>query len=303
MQKKLKNKKLILVLKGGLGNQLFAYSCAKRLALKCKAELVIDDTSGFVNDKAYKRTYQLKHFNIPHRIANHSEKLIPFSRVRRKIIKIFNLFLPFSMKFYIEQEFISYDQRIIDKKIYRTSYIEGYWQSENYFFDVINEIRRDLKIVSSIDKKNDFIANKIKDTNSIAVHLRFFNDFENGDSINISKVYYDSAIELMEKKFPNSVFFVFSDFPKKAKEKLQTKKSKIYFVNNNNIKNKAYKDLWLMTQCKHHIISNSTFSWWGAWLSQNQSKIIIAPEVKIEGNNKIAWWGFDGLIPNNWIKL
>ena len=304
MQKELtKNKKLILMLKGGLGNQLFAYSCAKRLALKCKAELVIDDTSGFINDKMYKRTYKLKHFNIPHRVANNNEKLIPFSRLRRKLIKIVNLFLPYSSKFYIEQEFISYDDRIINKKIYGTTYIEGYWQSENYFFDIIEEIRSDLKIILSIDKENELIANKIKNTNSVAVHLRFFNTSKSDDITNISKDYYAKAIELMEEKFPKSNYFVFSDFPKKAREKLQSEKAKIYFVNINNVKNKEHIDLWLMSQCKHHIISNSTFSWWGAWLSQNQSKLIIAPEIKIDGNNNIAWWGFDGLIPSNWIKL
>ena len=74
-------------------------------------------------------------------------------------------------------------------------------------------------------------------------------------------------------------------------------------MNINNKKNKEYVDLWLMSQCKHHIISNSTFSWWGAWLSLNKSKLTIAPKVKIDGNNDIAWWGFDGLLPNNWIKL
>jgi hypothetical protein len=62
----------------------------------------------------------------------------------------------------------------------------------------------------------------------------------------------------------------------------------------------AYADLWLMTQCSHFIIANSTFSWWGAWLSTYNDKIIIAPRIKMDG---LGAWGFEGLVPETWLKI
>ena len=167
--------------------------------------------------------------------------------------------------------------------------------------DIEEIIRNDLKIKSKIDDENIKLGEQIKKSNSISIHLRFFDTLDMNDTINVNNDYYLRAMSYMEKRYSDCIFYVFSDDPNKAKEKLKIKKN-IIFVNVNNKVNKEYVDLWLMSLCKHHIIANSTFSWWGAWLSNNKKKIIVAPDLNIQGEN-IAWWGFEGLIPPNWIKL
>lgn len=138
--------KLIPRLFGGIGNQLFIYAAARRLALVNNAELVLDSVSGFTNDTVYQRHYQLDHFNIPCRQATAAERLEPFSRLRRKVLRWWNQRKPFKQRTYLVQESIDFDPRLLYYKPRGTVYLEGYWQSENYFKDIEDIIRHDLKI-------------------------------------------------------------------------------------------------------------------------------------------------------------
>ena len=154
-------KKLIVRLFGGLGNQLFIYSASRSLALRNNAELVIDDISGFKYDK-YKRSNQLKHFQLKYRKANSEERLEPFSRIRRFLKRKLNSYRQFKDRDYIVQYNRDFDPRLNNFKIKRRVFIEGYWQSENYFKDFENQIRKDLKIIPPNDKTNYEIARQLK---------------------------------------------------------------------------------------------------------------------------------------------
>ena len=138
--------KIITRIRGGIGNQLFCYAAARRLALVNNAELVIDDVSGFVRDHDYKRDYQLDHFSIPCRKATAGERLEPFSRVRCYLKRSFNRNRPFQERSYIQQEGIDFNSRLLKVDPCGTIYLEGYWQSEDYFKDVEGAIRADLEI-------------------------------------------------------------------------------------------------------------------------------------------------------------
>ena len=144
------------------------------------------------------------------------------------------------------------------------------------------------------------IVSKIKSTNSVAVHIRFF-DYLNNNSNNISKNYYIRAMQKIEETILNPQYFIFSNDIKAAKKMDIWKDKNIIFMTFNNSKNQDYIDMWLMSICKHFIIANSTFSWWAAWLSKSKDKIIYAPKKIIRYG--AMWWGFDGLIPENWVKL
>jgi hypothetical protein len=188
----------------------------------------------------------------------------------------------------------------LDFKVNRTVYLDGYWQSELYFKDVVEVIRKDLQITPPLDETNQFIADEIRASLAVAIHVRWFDT--SGDSMqhNVSNNYYRRAVAKMEESLSSPRYFVFSDDPDAARSKLTFPKGRATFVLHNRGDENAYADLWLMTQCKHFIIANSTFSWWGAWLSNYSDKITIYPNIKLVG---LSAWGFDGLIPEGWTSI
>ena len=291
---------------GGIGNQLFGYSAARRLSIVSGQELVIDDVSGFTYDKKYKRKYQLDNFNISSRKATAAERMEPLSRVRRYVKRNISNYQPFEKRSYIKQHGNDFEPRLLTLRPKKTIYLEGYWQSEDYFIDVTSQIREDLQIVSPLGEETKTIAQHIGTAESIAVHVRFFDDPRDTSNTaqcgnNISATYYLKAVREMERLVPRAHFFVFSDQPSYAASLLPLDQSKTTLIDHNNSDAMAYADLWLMTRCKHFIIANSTFSWWGAWLSNNYGKKVIAPSFNKMGGK--SSWGFNRLLPANWITV
>jgi hypothetical protein len=292
--------KIITHIKGGIGNQLFCYAAARRLALANNAEFVIDDVTGFVRDKQYFRRYALDHFLIPCRKATPSERLEPFERYRRGIMKWLSRRKPFSERRYFEQEKQEFDERLLTLKIKSTVYLDGYWQSEGYFNDVEQTIRDDLRIIPPADRLNLEMRDKICNTNAVAIHVRFFDVPLQKGANNALRDYYVKAVAKMETLVPDADYFMFSDHPATARAYIPLPDERVTLVAHNHGDENAYADLWLMTQCSHFIIANSTFSWWGAWLSTYNDKIIIAPRIKMDG---LGAWGFEGLVPETWLKI
>jgi hypothetical protein len=285
-------KKVIVRMMGGLGNQLFCYTAARRLALINKAELVIDDVSGFVRDTQFRRKYALDRFLISARKATPDERMEPFGRYRRRMAKFIARIQPFHLRSYVEQEGVDFDRRLLDYRLKKgTVYLEGYWQSENYFKDVEETIRQDLRIIPPESEPNQIMAKRILADNAVVVHVRIM--------FNLEKDYYARAIREISKRVENPHFFLFADKLDEARMKVGLPEDKVTCVDHNRGEENAYADLWLMTQCKNFIIANSTFSWWGAWLANSKSKIIIAPNIKMSSG--LCAWGFDGLIPNDWV--
>jgi hypothetical protein len=286
-----------------LGNQLFCYAAARRLSLKNNAELVIDDVTGFKRDYQYRRKYALDKFHIKARKATADERKEPFARYRRAMAKFVARHQTFYNRRYIEQQGLEYDSRLLDIKISGIVYVDGYWQSENYFKDAEDVIRQELRIISPQDIDNQETARIIMGCDAICVHVRLFDKHANqagGSENNITRDYYSRAVQKIKNTVPSPHFFVFSDDPDAARKMLALPECKLTYVDHNRSPEEAYADLWIMTQCKHFIIANSTFSWWGAWLANNKDKIVIAPDVKWTG---IASWGFKGLIPEDWLLL
>jgi len=287
--------KVITRTKGGLGNQLFGYAAARRLALVNDAELVIDDVTGFVRDLQYRRQYALNRFNIPARRTTSAERMEPFERYRRGVAKFVARRRPFYLRKYVEQEGFNFDRRLLDFKINGTVYIDGYWQSENYFKDIEKTIRDDLRIIPPEDTLNQDMAKRISLFNSVAVHVRWFDPPESETGAhNVLAGYYHHAVAEIERRVSNPHYFLFSDDPASAKQILELSEENVTCVNHNQGDENACADLWLMTQCKHFIIANSSFSWWGAWLSASPDKTVIAPRT-----------GFDSsdAIPPEWMRI
>ena len=313
------NLRVIAHIKGGLGNQLFCYAAARRLALVNQAELVIDDVNGFACDVTYQRQYSLHRFNIAGRPATAKERLEPFEWYKRKAAKFLLRVLPFERRPYLVQEGRAFDPRLLTLQLKRSVYLDGYWQSERYFKDIEKTIRGDFVITAPSDNVNRDCCEKIRcEPNAIALHVRWFKSPSTTSPYNASLSYYQRAIAFIKERVPNPHFFLFSDDVDAARQKLNLDDHTVTYITHNQGDANAYADLWLMVHCKHFIIANSTFSWWGAWLakgdaksdstkpkpfnleSSNPSKIVITPNLNITG---ITSWGFDGLIPDDWIVL
>jgi hypothetical protein len=292
-------KKIILRIKGGLGNQMFSYAAAKSLAILNNAELVIDDTTGFERDK-YNRTYCLDNFNISSRRATEAEKLQPLSRLKRSILKLNSSLGIFSKWKYFFQKSIEYDETFLKLKFDHILFLEGYWQSESYFLNIDKLIRNEFVAVIPSEQDILDLTSKIKSLNSVCLHVRWFDAPDKKSQVNnLSIDYYLKAIQYFKKHIPDCHFFIFSEFPDVTRTFLSciSDESTIIYKTD---KVNPHNDLLLMTLCRHFIIANSTFSWWAAWLGDSTDKIVVAPGVQM---NRESSWGFDGLIPKNWIVI
>jgi hypothetical protein len=292
--------KIIAMIQGGLGNQLFCYAATRALAIRNNLPLYLDTSTGFLRDLNYRREYSLHQFHVMGIPWVNPVKSVQINRMILATVARFNRLLPLRLRFYYRQNEVDYDHRFSKLKVSHLVYIEGYWQSEGYFSDCSDDIRKDFQFIGPVDLENHNMAHQMQSLLSVSLHVRWFDQPEVKNGHNISDEYYAKAVRHMEETLESPHYFVFSDNPIQASTKISLPTSRVTFVTINNDSSDAHKDLWLMSQCKHNIIANSTFSWWGAWLNSNPNKIVVAPNVTLEG--KMAW-GFEGLLPEEWIKI
>ena len=291
-------KKIFAFLQGGLGNQLFIYSAAKRLSVRTQAELVLDTESGFLNDKTYRRKYMLEHFNIDARPATTAERLACLWKIRRKTYRLFSINLFPKHSTYLLKISTDYYEPLLSLDFKKTLLLEGYWQSETYFTDIEDIIRKDLAITPPQDEMNRKMMERILASESVAVHVRYFHTPNSSSPFNLGETYYRKAISFIKERTDNPHFFIFSDIPDHAREVTGLSSKESTLLRHNIGDEQSYADLWLMSKCKHHVIANSTFSWWGAWLAGHSDQLVVAPGKMYSG--KYITWGFDKLIPDHW---
>jgi hypothetical protein len=180
----------------------------------------------------------------------------------------------------------------------RITFYYGGWHAENYFSQSKETILKKFEFTEPDDKENLLVLNKIKETNSVSIHVRR-GDFLNADNINLfgdvcTKSYFEKAIALVESKVTNPYFFIFSNDLEWVKENILTKN--VTYVSCNSGKD-SWKDMCLMSLCKHNITANSTFSWWGAWLNKNSDKIVVCPSRFLKNDT------FTDVYPDSWTKI
>lgn len=291
---------VVVKLIGGLGNQLFQYALAKNLAKKLKTNVVLD-VIPFNEYKLHK--YSLEHFNFEKQFLTQNEQHFFGIECKKNFSYLYYRLLSLILKpkKIIEKDF-SFDKSILENTN-KHIYLDGFWQSEKYFSEIKDELLKDLFIVKPLAGKNLEIANQIKKVNAISLHIRRADYVSNSKTLSVHGVcgldYYENALKLITNKIENPILFIFSDDINWVKENLVTNIDKVYVDHNNADTN--YEDLRLMSLCKHNIIANSSFSWWGAWLNTNQSKIVIAPKrwySDVEKNNQTV-----DLIPDSWIRI
>jgi len=289
---------IVTQLLGGIGNQFFQYAIGRALACKHCVPLRLD-TAPFKH--YHLRTYALEHFAIEGEILSDTERnklglnRLPRGRVVRAVHKLFGR----SSIPVIHEEKFEFDASILDAP--PSCYLQGYWQSPKYFATIEPHIRQELTCRHALTGRNAEFAARIASCQAVSLHLR------RGDYVTSARTsqyhgtcgpdYYTTAEALLRERVGALELFVFSDDPDWAEANLHFPSPAIYLRHNG--PERDYEDLRLMTLCKHHIIANSTFSWWGAWLCQNPGKLVIAPRNWFkEANHSTA-----DLIPDSWIRL
>lgn len=285
-------------LTGGMGNQLFQYALGRQLAIKNDTELKLD-LSFF---KTYDwHEYSLAPFNIQAKIATEEELWAVKGNYPYKWQRIiFKLKNKFYKKFEtIIENGLEYHTYITN--VGNNTYLKGYWQSEKYFKNIKDILTHDLKITIEPSVENKDIINQTQDCNAISLHIRRgvyvsvpeVNKFHGVKSLS----YYMEALEFIKNNVIEPHIFIFSDEIEWAKENLKINIPHT-FVDQNNDKT-DYEDIRMMSMCKHHILANSTFSWWAAWLNANPDKIVIAPKKWFND----ATINTQDLIPESWLRI
>ncbi|HNW26212.1 MAG TPA: alpha-1,2-fucosyltransferase [Candidatus Gastranaerophilaceae bacterium] len=287
-------KRNIVKFNGGLGNQMFQWAFARALEKITGMPSFMDMT---YFSRTYARPYELDIFaaEIKKIKGFFSELMLEtLWKLRREFDK-----KSFLGTYLYEEPHFGFDKNVF--KIGKSAFIHGFFQSEKYFKKIEKQIRKDFTFKSEPDFQNQDFLEKINASNSISLHIR------RGDYVQKKKYqklyascsleYYKRGVEYIAQKFENPTLFIFSDDIDWAKENLKLP-YKNYFVAHN-LEAKSFEDMRLMSACKHNIIANSSFSWWGAWLNQNPEKIVIAPQ---------KWFNDESInqsdiIPENWIKL
>lgn len=289
------NKKSIIIM-GGLGNQMF--QSALYLANKDKCEGLYVDKSWFGRNHSH-NGYELENiFNLKKELKEISLQESYFNYKKDIISKIL-----FKIKHKIGFSKVTNDKFIYKKNLLTktsSSYYIGYWQSEKYFSDSKELIKKVFTFPEILDEKNSNLLNLINDRESVSIHIR------RGDYIGHPELdglapldYYEKSIDYIKERVENPIFLIFSNDIEWCRENFKNIKNDFVYIDWNTKEN-SFRDMQLMSLCKHNIIPNSSFSWWGAWLNQNPEKIVIAPEKWFNDISKIP---YEDIIPKSWIKI
>lgn len=292
---------IIVKLKGGLGNQMFQYAAGRALAHRHNTVLKLDMSflhSNQANETP--RKFMLDKFNISAECALPAE--VPYLGIKTSLYRqVKSLYLKHMNKC-CTNILLDYDHNINERFFYApdNSYLEGYWQSEKYFSACSDIIINEFTPLSEPEDTNKQLSYSIKKTNSVSIHIRR-GDYVNNARINsvhgiCSIEYYQQCVKNISVLVDNPEFFVFSDEPDWVKKHLQLDRT--VTVVNHNAPEMPIWDLWLMSKCKHNIIANSSFSWWGAWLNNNPEKIVFAPKRWFLDENVSI-----NIIPEEWRLL
>ena len=301
------NKKLIVRISEGLGNQLFMYANAFSLSKKINYDLFVDNESSYRGKNI--RSYLLNNFEISANIATQDLKFNSFKKNFFRKIKIHVDKLKNNKEFLIEK-------KLLDKKTFYYDYLknisfndnlflEGHFESEKYFLHERDNILNEFTLINHKHFKKNVYLKNIQNQNIVSICIRQnryserIGNYSDTPSIEKSKSFVKNTIDyikkaesLIEKKVTNPKYYIWSDDFNNLREYFP--ENKYTFVINN--ENKILNDFFLLQNCKYFIVGPTTFHWWGAWLSNFENKICIRPKNLNPSNNTDFW-------PITWISI
>lgn len=285
----------------GLGNQMFQY--AFYLALKktypnCIIlmdinHIIPEDHNGYELDKVFGIERKEAKYQDVVKLSGVYPPKFPYGKIMNKLMKIAKVFIG-QKSSYIKPD----DSCLFYKEVFQLnplySYIfEGRWTNENYFKCVEKEIKESFSFKPQLNKRNQKYLEEIQASNSISLHIRR-GDFEQNGFYLLPLSYYIDALKIIKKNNPQVKLFLFTDEPELIEKEFKFEDN--YTIVTGNNRDNSYIDMQLMAACKHNIIANSTFSFWGAYLNKNPNKIVVAP-------NRFNKRHETGFYCKNWIIL
>lgn len=284
---------------GGLGNQMFQYAAGWAIAKEKETSLKLD-ISGYSKYPLHQGFEIQKIFSAQVDIASQADMKAVLGwqsgAFFRKLLKRPYL-TPLRKASMVVEPHFHFDN--LRSKMDIDGYLSGYWQSEKYFSDYAADIRKQFQFKQPFSSENRKWVELIERKNAVAIHVRR-GDFVNQSNIDVhgacSIEYYALGIAYMLERMADVEFFVFSDDVKWVKENLQID-APCYHIENNKGAD-SFNDMRLMSLCRHNIIANSSFSWWGAWLNENGQQIAIAPQKWFASGMETR-----DLIPPSWVLL
>src|SRR5258708_7928415 len=293
-------------LRGGLGNQMFEYAAGLRLAKKKNTTLALDSvhlSDRFPRKNFTYRVYDMDIFNIEPRftILSKIANTLPIPGIWLGLdLLLIGLRDVLGIQKMLQEKSERFDPAVLTAG--ENTLLFGRWQSEKYFADIVDDIRTAFRFRHSLEGEAKVLGEKIRSVNSVSLHVRRgdYASFKNVEKVMgaTNVPYYEKAASYIAERVKDPQFFVFSDDIEWCKTNIKLK-FPVTFMSPESEGPKASYHLELMSLCKHNIVANSTFSWWGAWLNSNPQKIVTAPE---------HWYadgrgGDEDIIPEKWIKL
>lgn len=272
---------IIVRLIGGLGNQLFQYCIGRKLAMRHQVPVKLD-LSVYDNDAS--RECRLHFFNVSYAVASPKEvnAMVAiyendafYAKVYRKLEK---KFLPkYRRKYFVEHDYYMFEPDLL--KVGSKVLIEGFWQHHRYYQDLPQQILAEFTLKNEFVEKYGILDQIAADHRSVSVHIRrgdYVSDPNNLSWFGIlSPDYYQRAMAYIESNIKDPRYYIFSDDLDWARDHLAVNTEAVYVDIAKG--QKEYLELEAMRRCRHHIIANSSFSWWGAFLNENPDKLVIAP--------------------------
>lgn len=285
---------------GGIGNQMFQYASGRALSLARQVPHSLDITD-FVDYKLHQGFELQRVFDCPVRIASGAEvrALLGWQAsllVRRMLAR--PALSMFRRQVNVFEPHFNYWPGI--NEVPANSYLIGYWQTEKYFREVAQTIRADFTFKSPLSPRNAELVGQIRGTNAVSLHVRRGDYVKNPKTMAAHGVcsldYYRLAIQYVAARVDRPVFFIFSDDLDWVRKNLKINFSCKYVDHNQGAE--SYNDMRLMSLCRHHIIANSSFSWWAAWLNPSSEKIVVSPKKWFTRRVDVQ-----DLIPDGWVRL
>lgn len=285
---------------GGIGNQMFQYAAGRALSLGSNQPFLLD-LNDFSNYRLH-HGYELSRvFNVNVESAStltlHEMLGWRANSLAKRVLRRPQFAWLRGGKFMAEPHFHHWPG-FADLK--GDCYLYGYWQSEKYFKSFESDIRQDFTFRAPLNGLNAELATKMANTQSVSLHVRRGDYVTNSKNRNLLKVcsieYYRKAIDHIVGHVEHPVFYVFSDDMEWVRQNLFVGFTCVYVDHNRG--DESYRDLQLMSLCRHNVIANSSFSWWGAWLNVNLEKQVIAPMNWFSNGNDAT-----DLIPTEWMRF